>query len=138
MNLGRKNARLGLFLSLRCPSLPPLPSACNNLLQPAMEDGQALGGRGWYRHPLLSLLILSDHLPSTIALATPFCEETRRDSSRPTSLSLSPSRSQRYEFLRFITICPLSPPISRCTVSSIISHQRWKFHYRRRKSIPRE
>lgn len=112
-----------------------------------MEDGRALGGRGWYRHPLLSLLILSDHLPSTIALATPFYEETRRDNSRSTSPSRSLSfslpdssrsqASQRYEFLQFIAIRSLSLSLllSHRTVSSIISHQRmgWEFHYRCRK-----
>lgn len=51
-----------------------------------MEDGQALGGRGWYRHPLLSLLILSDHLPSTIALATSIL---RRDPARQLSADQS-------------------------------------------------
>lgn len=113
-------------LSSPCLSPPPLPSLCNNLLQPADGGRDKLsGGRGWYRHPLLSLLILSDHLPSTIALATPFCEETRRDSSRPTS----PSRSLSFSFSPRTSIAEIRiSTIYRDPLFLLLSRRRTVFH----------
>lgn len=102
--------RVLVFLCLSLASSSSSFCLVTTCCSPRWRTRRALDGRGWYRHPLLSLLILSDHLPSTITLATPFCEETRRDNSRPTSpsrslsflFSLAIPASRRYEFLRSI------------------------------------
>lgn len=92
-SLGRKNVRLSLllFLSLFLRLSLFVPSSSPPLYNDLRWRTDRLGGlgRGWYRHPLVSLLILSDHLPSTIVLATLFCEEPARQLSTDQSLSLS-------------------------------------------------
>lgn len=69
---------------------PPPPPRCSNLLQPAMEDGQAsavsaVAGTAILSHPFSFYRIIYHQRSRSLLHST----KTRRDSSRPTSPSLS-------------------------------------------------
>lgn len=118
-----------LSLSPLCPSSPPLSLSLSNDSRWRTDRLGGLG-RGWYRHPLVSLLILSDHLPSTIALATLFYEEPARQLSTDQSLSLSLSTSfscshfqVRIPEIRIsATSIALSPPLFFFSANTLFFH----------------